>query len=148
MGMRKDGSKEGFLVDGKMMMVRIEKQIAIVMSMSIILPRDCLKLPSTSCTCQMPLHHSDGVNNALDSFEHQIQLPCLVPHGSHLLLVLGRHPTTSPKHCHHIAHRKHSSTQIMADVEMMDAPVKSGKAGADTAVDGKKRFEVKKVRRS
>jgi len=35
MGMRKDGSKEGFLVDGKMMMVRIEKQIAIVMSMSI-----------------------------------------------------------------------------------------------------------------
>jgi len=36
----------------------------------------------------------------------------------------------------------------MADVEMMDAPVKSGKVGADTAVDGKKRFEVKKVRRS
>lgn len=40
----------------------------------------------------------------------------------------------------------------MADVEMVDATseVKSGKsgAGADTAVDGKKRFEVKKVRSS
>ncbi|KAL9088279.1 MAG: hypothetical protein Q9159_003191 [Coniocarpon cinnabarinum] len=34
----------------------------------------------------------------------------------------------------------------MADVEMTDAPpAKSGKAPADTAVDGKKRFEVKKV---
>ncbi|KAL9052983.1 MAG: hypothetical protein Q9162_005039 [Coniocarpon cinnabarinum] len=33
----------------------------------------------------------------------------------------------------------------MADVEMTDAPpAKSGKAPADTAVDGKKRFEVKK----
>lgn len=34
----------------------------------------------------------------------------------------------------------------MADVEMMDAPAKIAKGGADTAVDGKKRFEVKKVR--
>jgi len=33
----------------------------------------------------------------------------------------------------------------MADVEMTDAPVKTAKAGTDTAIDGKKRFEVKKV---
>ena len=35
----------------------------------------------------------------------------------------------------------------MADVEMTDAPsTKSGKASVDPAADGKKRFEVKKVR--
>lgn len=35
----------------------------------------------------------------------------------------------------------------MGDVEMTDAPpTKSGKAPADLASDGKKRFEVKKVR--
>lgn len=93
-------------------------------------------------------HQTDRVNNALDLLEHQIQSPRLVPHGSHLLLILGRYPTTHQNTFHHISHRKHSNTQIMADVEMMDAPVKTSKGGADTAVDGKKRFEVKKVRRS
>lgn len=33
----------------------------------------------------------------------------------------------------------------MADVEMMDAPPKTAKGSSETAVDGKKRFEVKKV---
>jgi len=33
----------------------------------------------------------------------------------------------------------------MADVEMSDAPAKTAKVGTDSAVDGKKRFEVKKV---
>jgi len=35
----------------------------------------------------------------------------------------------------------------MADVEMKDAPTKSSKGGSSTEVaDGKKRFEVKKVK--
>ena len=33
----------------------------------------------------------------------------------------------------------------MADVEMTDAPPKTKTSKADTAADGKKRFEVKKV---